>query len=231
LPEQVVDDVVSSAFQSAGQRCSALRLLFIQEDVADHMLAMLGGAMDELVLGDPALPETDIGPVISPRAAQGLMEHVRRMEGTARILKAGRLDGRHAKGSFVAPHLIELRDAGALASEQFGPILHVVRFRSDELDGVLAAIRASGYGLTLGVQTRLESTWQRVHAATSVGNTYVNRNMVGAVVGVQPFGGSGLSGTGPKAGGPHYLLRFASERTLTINTTASGGNTALLGAA
>ena len=231
LPEQVVDDVVSSAFQSAGQRCSALRLLFIQEDVADHMLAMLGGAMDELVLGDPALPETDIGPVISPRAAQGLMEHVRRMEGTARILKAGRLDGRHSKGSFVAPHLIELRDARELASEQFGPILHVVRFRSDELDGVLAAIRASGYGLTLGVQTRLESTWQRVHAATSVGNTYVNRNMVGAVVGVQPFGGSGLSGTGPKAGGPHYLLRFASERTLTINTTASGGNTALLGAA
>ena len=231
LPEQVVDDVVASAFQSAGQRCSALRLLFVQEDVAERILAMLQGAMDELVVGDPARPETDVGPVISPQAAAGLMQHVQRMSGSARLLKAVPLDARHAAGSFVAPHLIELRDAAELTREQFGPLRHVVRFQASALDGVLAAIRASGYGLTLGVHTRLNYTWQRVHAGTHVGNTYVNRNMVGAVVGVQPFGGSGLSGTGPKAGGPHYLLRFTSERTLTVNTTASGGNTRLLGLA
>ena len=228
LPEQVVDDVIASAFQSAGQRCSALRLLFVQEDVAERILAMLQGAMDELVVGDPARPETDVGPVISPQAASSLMQHVQRMAASARILKAVPLEARHAAGSFVAPQLIELRDAAELGSEQFGPLLHVVRFKASELDGVLTAIRASGYGLTLGVQTRLESTWQRVYAGTHVGNTYVNRNMVGAVVGVQPFGGSRLSGTGPKAGGPHYLPRFTSERTLTINTTASGGNTMLL---
>ena len=231
LPEQVVDDVIASAFLSAGQRCSALRLLFVQEDVADRILAMLEGAMDELVVGDPAHAATDVGPVISARAAEGLMQHVRDIAGRARIRKALPLDARHAEGSFVAPHLIELGAAGDLASEQFGPLLHVVRFKASELDEVLQAIRASGYGLTLGVHTRLNYTWQRVHAGTHVGNTYVNRNMVGAVVGVQPFGGSGLSGTGPKAGGPHYLLRFTSERTLTVNTTASGGNTRLLGLA
>jgi RHH-type transcriptional regulator, proline utilization regulon repressor / proline dehydrogenase / delta 1-pyrroline-5-carboxylate dehydrogenase len=143
-------------------------------------------------------------------------------------LKACRLDESHAHGSFVAPHLIELRSAAQLAREEFGPLLHVVRYRARDIAQVLDGIRASGYGLTLGVQTRLESSWRAIFAGTTIGNTYVNRNMIGAVVGVQPFGGSGLSGTGPKAGGPHYLPRFAIERTLTVNTTATGGNAALL---
>jgi RHH-type proline utilization regulon transcriptional repressor/proline dehydrogenase/delta 1-pyrroline-5-carboxylate dehydrogenase len=228
LPEQVIDDVISSAFISAGQRCSALRLLFLQEDIADTMIEMLAGAMDELVIGNPAELKTDVGPVITAAAAEGLMRHVAAMRGQARIIKACRLDESHSRGSFVAPHLIELNSATQLAREEFGPILHVVRYRASDIQQVLAAIRATHYGLTLGVQTRLESFWRDVFANTSVGNTYVNRNMIGAVVGVQPFGGSGLSGTGPKAGGPHYLGRFASERTLTVNTTATGGNAALL---
>jgi RHH-type proline utilization regulon transcriptional repressor/proline dehydrogenase/delta 1-pyrroline-5-carboxylate dehydrogenase len=228
LPEQVVDDVVSSAFSSAGQRCSALRLLFLQEDVADTLLEMLSGAMDELVIGNPAELQTDVGPVISVGAQQGLMRHVARMHDEGRILKACRLDDSHAHGSFVAPHLIELQSAAQLTREEFGPLLHVVRYRAQDIDGVLESIRASQYGLTLGVQTRLESFWRAIFARTAIGNTYVNRNMIGAVVGVQPFGGSGLSGTGPKAGGPHYLPRFALERTLTVNTTATGGNAALL---
>ena len=228
LPEQVIDDVVNSAFMSAGQRCSALRLLFLQEDVADTMIEMLAGAMDQLVIGNPADLATDVGPVITPVAAEGLMRHVARMRTEARVIKACPLNESHAHGSFVAPHLIELHSAAQLTREEFGPILHVVRYRASEIQSVLAAIRSSHYGLTLGVQTRLESFWREIFASTSVGNTYVNRNMIGAVVGVQPFGGNGLSGTGPKAGGPHYLARFANERTLTVNTTATGGNAALL---
>jgi RHH-type proline utilization regulon transcriptional repressor/proline dehydrogenase/delta 1-pyrroline-5-carboxylate dehydrogenase len=228
LPEQVCDDVVSSAFSSAGQRCSALRLLFLQEEVADTIIEMIAGAMEELVIGDPQLPHTDVGPVITAAAAEGLAAHVTRMRSEARVLKVCTLDATHARGTFFAPHLIELNSAAQLTREQFGPILHVVRYRSQEIDAVLAAIRASQYGLTLGVQTRLESFWRQVFARTNVGNTYINRNMIGAVVGVQPFGGTGLSGTGPKAGGPHYLQRFANERTLTVNTTATGGNAALL---
>ncbi len=228
LPEQVVDDVISSAFGSAGQRCSALRLLFLQEDIAARMLEMIRGAMDELVVGDPSDPRTDVGPVITPAAAAGLARHIEVMRQEARILAAGVIDERHAHGSFIAPQLIELRDAGQLTREEFGPILHVVRYRARDIDAVLESIRASGYGLTLGVQTRLEGFWREVFARTAVGNTYVNRNMIGAVVGVQPFGGMGLSGTGPKAGGPLYLSRFSHERTLTVNTTATGGNAALL---
>jgi RHH-type proline utilization regulon transcriptional repressor/proline dehydrogenase/delta 1-pyrroline-5-carboxylate dehydrogenase len=228
LPEQVVDAVIDSAFGSAGQRCSALRLLCLQEEIADRTIEMLCGAIDELVIGDPARASTDVGPVISAAAAAQLLQHVTAMRRDARRVHAGGLDGRHAHGSFVAPHLIELRDPAQLTREHFGPLLHVVRYRSSELEGLLAAIAANGYALTLGVQTRLESTWRRVYAATRAGNVYINRNMIGAVVGVQPFGGSGLSGTGPKAGGPHYLPRLASERTLTINTTATGGNAALL---
>jgi RHH-type proline utilization regulon transcriptional repressor/proline dehydrogenase/delta 1-pyrroline-5-carboxylate dehydrogenase len=228
LPEQVTDDVVASAFMSAGQRCSALRVLFLQEEIADTVIEMIAGAMDELVIGNPANLDTDVGPVITSAAKQGLDRHIERMRKEARIVKACRLDESHAHGSFVAPHLIELDHAGQLTREEFGPVLHVVRYRSADAAQVLAAIRATGYGLTLGVQTRLESFWREVFRQTSVGNTYVNRNMIGAVVGVQPFGGSGLSGTGPKAGGPHYLPRFASERTLTVNTTATGGNAALL---
>jgi RHH-type proline utilization regulon transcriptional repressor/proline dehydrogenase/delta 1-pyrroline-5-carboxylate dehydrogenase len=228
LPEQVVDDVVSSAFMSAGQRCSALRLLFLQDDIADQVLEMIAGAMDELKIGDPADLNTDLGPVITATAAEGLAQHVARMRKEARIIKACSLGAAHSHGSFFAPHLIELQSAAQLTREEFGPILHVVRYRSTDIAAVLQAIRASHYGLTLGVQTRLESFWRQVFDHTAVGNTYVNRNMIGAVVGVQPFGGTGLSGTGPKAGGPHYLVRFANERTLTVNTTATGGNAALL---
>ena len=228
LPEQVVDDVMGSAFASAGQRCSALRILFLQQEIADTVIEMIAGAMDDLVIGDPSEPRTDVGPVITAAAAEGLNRHIGKMRTEARILKACALDARHGHGSFVAPHMIELRDAAQLTREEFGPVLHVVRFRSRDAGAVLQSIRATGYGLTLGVQTRLETFWRDVFANTQVGNTYVNRNMVGAVVGVQPFGGSGLSGTGPKAGGPHYLLRFASERTLSVNTTATGGNAALL---
>jgi len=228
LPEQVVDDVVSSAFMSAGQRCSALRLLFLQDDIADQVLEMIAGAMDELTIGNPADLETDLGPVITPVAAEGLAQHAARLRKEARLIKACTLSEAHVHGSFFAPHLFELKSAAQLTREEFGPILHVVRYRSADTPQVLQAIRASHYGLTLGVQTRLESFWREVFEQTGIGNTYVNRNMIGAVVGVQPFGGTGLSGTGPKAGGPHYLARFASERTLTVNTTATGGNAALL---
>ena len=228
LPEQVVDDVVTSAFMSAGQRCSALRLLFLQDDIADPVLHMIAGAMDELVIGDPADLKTDLGPVITAAAAEGLARHAERMRQEARIVKVCTLGEQHAHGSFFAPHLIELKSAAQLTREEFGPILHVVRYRMADIALVLRQIRDSNYGLTLGVQTRLESFWRQVFEHTSIGNTYVNRNMIGAVVGVQPFGGTGLSGTGPKAGGPHYLARFANERTLTVNTTATGGNAALL---
>jgi RHH-type transcriptional regulator, proline utilization regulon repressor / proline dehydrogenase / delta 1-pyrroline-5-carboxylate dehydrogenase len=228
LPEQVVDDVVNSTFMSAGQRCSALRLLFLQDEIAAQVVDMIAGAMDELIIGDPADLKTDLGPVITAAAADGLAQHVARMRTEARIVKVCSLGAAHANGSFFAPHLIELESAAQLTREEFGPILHVVRYRSSDIVEVLQAIRASHYGLTLGVQTRLESFWREVFEQTSIGNTYVNRNMIGAVVGVQPFGGTGLSGTGPKAGGPHYLARFANERTLTVNTTATGGNAALL---
>ncbi|MDP9087685.1 MAG: bifunctional proline dehydrogenase/L-glutamate gamma-semialdehyde dehydrogenase PutA [Pseudomonadota bacterium] len=228
LPEQVVDDVVSSAFMSAGQRCSALRLLFLQEEIADPVLEMIGGAMDELIIGDPSNLQTDVGPVINAAARDQLMQHVDRMRREARIVKVCDLGEAHIHGSFFAPHLIEIKDAAQLKREEFGPILHVVRYRSSDIGTVLQAVRDSHYGLTLGVQTRLESFWRQVFQDTAIGNTYVNRNMIGAVVGVQPFGGNGLSGTGPKAGGPHYLTRFANERTLTVNTTATGGNAALL---
>jgi RHH-type proline utilization regulon transcriptional repressor/proline dehydrogenase/delta 1-pyrroline-5-carboxylate dehydrogenase len=228
LPEQVVDDVMSSAFLSAGQRCSALRLLFLQEDVADVILEMIMGAMDELMIGDPAALQTDLGPVITAAAAAGLAAHVAKMRNEARVLKVCPLRAECAQGSFFAPHLIELSRASQLTREQFGPILHVVRYRAEDIEAVLQSIRSSEYGLTLGVQTRLESFWHQVFEHTNVGNTYINRNMIGAVVGVQPFGGTGLSGTGPKAGGPHYLQRYANERTLTVNTTATGGNAALL---
>jgi len=181
-----------------------------------------------LVIGDPADFRTDLGPVITPLAADGLSQHVARMRHEARIVKACPLGEAHANGSFFAPHLIELKNAAQLTREEFGPILHVVRYRARDIDAVLQSIRASHYGLTLGVQTRLESFWREVFERTAIGNTYVNRNMIGAVVGVQPFGGTELSGTGPKAGGPHYLARFANERTLTVNTTATGGNAALL---
>jgi RHH-type transcriptional regulator, proline utilization regulon repressor / proline dehydrogenase / delta 1-pyrroline-5-carboxylate dehydrogenase len=224
LPEQVADDVVTSAFRSAGQRCSALRLLFVQDDVADRMIEMIAGAARELKLGDPADPATHIGSVIDSEAKQRLEAHIARMKSCARVHFAG-----HApEGHYVAPHIFELSDASELTEEVFGPVLHVVRYPADRFDRVLQAIEATGYGLTLGIHSRIDDTVEAIIDAVQVGNIYVNRNMIGAVVGLQPFGGHGLSGTGPKAGGPHYLSRFATEQTVTINTAAAGGNAALI---
>jgi RHH-type proline utilization regulon transcriptional repressor/proline dehydrogenase/delta 1-pyrroline-5-carboxylate dehydrogenase len=229
LPEQVVDDVITSAFTSAGQRCSALRVLYLQEEIADRVVDMLIGAMRVLKIGAPGELSTDVGPVISEAARARLARHAERMRREAKLLYACELEpGLAATGHFFPPQLFELRRLDQLKTEEFGPILHVARYRSDELPQVLAAIRATGYGLTLGVHSRLDSIAQHLFRTLPVGNTYVNRNMIGAVVGVQPFGGQGLSGTGPKAGGPHYLLRFANERTLTINTAAIGGTVELL---
>jgi RHH-type proline utilization regulon transcriptional repressor/proline dehydrogenase/delta 1-pyrroline-5-carboxylate dehydrogenase len=228
LPEQVVDDVMASAFTSAGQRCSALRVLYLQEEIADRVLEMLIGAMQCLNIGDPGDPATDVGPVISADARQRLQRHADRMAREAKPLyccPAGHCEG---SGHFFGPRLVELQSPDQLKTEEFGPILHVFRYRAEELARVLGAIRSTGFGLTLGVHSRLETLAEHAFRALPVGNTYVNRNMIGAVVGVQPFGGQGLSGTGPKAGGPNYLQRFATERTLTINTAAIGGAVELL---
>ncbi len=228
LPEQLVKDAMTAAFDSAGQRCSAARILFIQADIADKVIHMLSGAMDELVVGDPALLSTDVGPVIDEDAKAILVAHAERMSREATLIKEVALPASTGHGSFFAPRAYELKSLSQLDREVFGPVLHVIRFGADELDNVLAAINATGYGLTLGIHSRIDSTVQHIARSVHVGNCYVNRNQIGAVVGVQPFGGEGLSGTGPKAGGPHYLLKFASERTLTINTTAAGGNASLL---
>ena len=224
LPEQVADDVVTSAFRSAGQRCSALRLLFVQEDVAERMIEMIAGAARELKIGDPGDPATHIGPVIDAEAKRRLDAHIERMKKQSRVHYAGAAPD----GNFVAPHIFELADAGQLTEEVFGPVLHVVRYAAREISSVIESIARSGYGLTLGIHSRIDDLVEQVIARLEVGNIYVNRNMIGAVVGVQPFGGHGLSGTGPKAGGPHYLVRFATEQTVTINTAAVGGNAALL---
>jgi RHH-type transcriptional regulator, proline utilization regulon repressor / proline dehydrogenase / delta 1-pyrroline-5-carboxylate dehydrogenase len=228
LPEQVVRDVLASSFQSAGQRCSALRVLFVQADIADKLITMLTGAMAELRVGDPGLLATDVGPVIDEAARDMLTAHAARMAREGRLLHAVRLPPECEHGTFVAPAAFEIDALARLEREVFGPILHVVRWSADRLDSVIDAINASGYGLTLGIHSRIDATVRQIHSRLRVGNAYVNRNMIGAVVGVQPFGGEGLSGTGPKAGGPRYLHRFAVERTLTIDTTAAGGNASLL---
>jgi RHH-type proline utilization regulon transcriptional repressor/proline dehydrogenase/delta 1-pyrroline-5-carboxylate dehydrogenase len=224
LPEQVVTDVMTSAFNSAGQRCSALRVLFLQEDIADRVLEMLAGAMDELVIGDPMQLASDVGPVIDAAACAMLEAHVQRMRQEARVIKELAVPDACGEGSFFAPRVFELERIDQLEGEVFGPILHVIRYPADGLDAVIDATNSTGYGLTLGMHSRIESSWDRVCQRARVGNLYINRNMIGAVVGVQPFGGEGLSGTGPKAGGPYYLHRFATERTITINTAAVGGN-------
>jgi len=228
LPEQVARDVLTSAFDSAGQRCSALRVLFLQDDVADRMLDMILGAMDELQIGDPMRLDTDIGPVIDEPARTLLQEHAAAMTVRAKLLRKLELPRDCTNGVFFPPHAFEIRSITELQREVFGPILHVVRYAADKLDKVCDAINATGYGLTLGIHSRIEETAAFVRARVHAGNVYVNRNQVGAVVGVQPFGGEGLSGTGPKAGGPNYLRRFALERTYTVNTAAAGGNAALL---
>jgi RHH-type proline utilization regulon transcriptional repressor/proline dehydrogenase/delta 1-pyrroline-5-carboxylate dehydrogenase len=228
LPEQVVKDAIGSAFTSAGQRCSAARVLFVQDDIADKVIAMLAGAMAELKVGDPGLLSTDVGPVIDSDALCLLDEHAGRMRSEARLIAQATLDEGTAHGSFFAPSAWELQSLDQLTRENFGPALHVIRWKGDQLDHVIDTINASGYGLTLGIHSRIDETIDRIASRAKVGNIYVNRNQIGAVVGVQPFGGQNLSGTGPKAGGPHYLPRFATEKTLTVNTTAAGGNASLL---
>ena len=226
LPEQVVKDAVQSAFNSAGQRCSALRLLCLQEESAERVLAMLEGSMAELVIGAPTLLSTDVGPVIDSAAQQALLAYIERHR--AKIRYQCELPSHHEAGLFVPPTLIELNHVADLEGEVFGPVLHVVRYRAADADALVDEINALGFGLTLGIHSRIDSFATRIADRARVGNVYVNRNMIGAVVGVQPFGGMGLSGTGPKAGGPHYLPRFATEQTVTVNTAAVGGNATLL---
>jgi RHH-type proline utilization regulon transcriptional repressor/proline dehydrogenase/delta 1-pyrroline-5-carboxylate dehydrogenase len=229
LPEQIVDDVITSAFRSAGQRCSALRVLFVQDGIADKVIKMLDGACQELILDDPSKLSTDIGPVIDEEARSILDKHAARMDKEAKFLtevKSTEEKSRH--GYFFPPRAYEIESLAQLPREVFGPILHVIRYRADDIDKVIEQINATGYGLTFGIHTRIDHQMRAICSKVTAGNYYVNRSMIGAVVGVQPFGGQGLSGTGPKAGGPHYLMRFATERTMSINTTASGGNTTLV---
>ncbi len=228
LPEQLVDDLIRSAFNSAGQRCSALRILFIQEESAPRVLEMLAGAMQELRMGDPMQPDTDISPLIDAQALNALNAHAARMSGIGKLIAETPLPSDLAQGYYFAPRAFEIDSLAHVTGEVFGPILHVIRYRADQLDKVCAAINALGYGLTLGIHSRIEARVKEICARMRVGNIYVNRNMIGAVVGSQPFGGEGLSGTGPKAGGPRYLHRFATERTRSTDTTAAGGNAALL---
>jgi RHH-type proline utilization regulon transcriptional repressor/proline dehydrogenase/delta 1-pyrroline-5-carboxylate dehydrogenase len=228
LPEQVVLDAVASGFNSAGQRCSALRVLMLQNEIAPRVLELLAGYMNELRIGDPALLSTDVGPVIDRDALAMLQQHAERIVAGSPWHHRVTLPPQARNGRFFAPLAVELSSLKALEREIFGPIVHVVRYPAADLDKVLDTVNAMGYGLTLGVHTRIDSVAQRIASRARVGNIYVNRNMIGAVVGVQPFGGMGLSGTGPKAGGPHYLHRFGTEQTVTINTAAVGGNASLL---
>jgi len=228
LPEQVVKDAVYSAFNSAGQRCSALRLLCVQEDVADRVIELLVGNMDELVIGDPALLATDVGPVIDAEACEILESHVARMETDAKVLHQCELAQDAIAGTFFAPTLIEIDSIDVLKREVFGPVLHVLRFGRKDLEKTIAAVNGTGYGLTMGLHSRIDARARGLVQSSAAGNIYVNRNMIGAVVGVQPFGGRGLSGTGPKAGGPHYLPRFGTEFTVSNNISAVGGNASLL---
>lgn len=228
LPEQLVKDAISGAFGSAGQRCSAARVLFVQADIADKVVHMLAGAMAELKIGDPGLLSTDIGPVIDEEAKGILEAHAARMDSEGKLIASAPLPAECSQGTYFAPRAYEIPNLATLKREVFGPVLHVIRWQGSELDQVIDAINATGYGLTLGIHSRIDETVEKISKRVRVGNCYVNRNQIGAVVGVQPFGGEGLSGTGPKAGGPHYLLRFTTERTLTINTTAAGGNASLL---
>ncbi|MCD6056154.1 MAG: putA, partial [Gammaproteobacteria bacterium] len=229
LPEQVVRDAVQSAFGSAGQRCSALRVLYVQEEVADKIMGMLQGAMAELQVGDPTALRTDVGPVIDADALSMLETHYDFLSKEARLIYQVPLSSSEtSKGYFFAPCAFEIKSLSQLSKEVFGPCLHVIRYDISKLDDILRDIEQSGYGLTLGIHSRIESRIQYISNKVHVGNIYVNRNMIGAVVGVQPFGGEGLSGTGPKAGGPHYLSRLSTERTLSVDTTASGGNASLM---
>src|SRR5262249_13514232 len=224
LPEQVADDVVASAFRSAGQRCSALRLLCVQEDVAARIIEIIAVAARQLELGDPREPSTNVGPAIDAEAKDRLDRWIADMEGSGRVrFRWDEAKSLPAAGTYVPPAIIALKRVGDLKEEVFGPILHVVRWQADELDALIEEIAANGYALTLGIHSRIDTTVEEIAARLPHGNVYVNRNMIGAVVGTQPFGGTGLSGTGPKAGGPNYLRRFVTEQVVTINTAAAGG--------
>lgn len=211
LPEQVVRDVMRSAFASAGQRCSALRVLYVQADIADRILALIKGAMAELNVGLPYLHDTDVGPVIDKLAQQKLQHHIDELRGSGRVIAEAHLDESLSCGDYIAPIAVEIKNISQLKSEHFGPILHVIRFKANEQDAVVEDINNTGFGLTMGIHSRNERTYTRIEQQVKVGNCYINRDQVGAVVGVQPFGGQGLSGTGPKAGGPHYLYRFTQQ--------------------
>src|SRR6267143_1672120 len=226
LPEQVVDAVVASAFRSAGQRCSSLRVLYLQQEIAPPVLEMLRGAMAALRIGDPADPATDVGPVIDGQARKKLVQYISDLRSRAKLIaESGPVP---LTGTYVAPVAFEIGSIREVPGDRFGPILHIARFALEDLARVVDDINATGYGLTMGVHTRVDSRAERIRARSAVGNLYVNRNMIGAVVGVQPFGGEGLSGTGPKAGGPNYLVRFTTERVFTVNTAAAGGDLGLL---
>jgi RHH-type proline utilization regulon transcriptional repressor/proline dehydrogenase/delta 1-pyrroline-5-carboxylate dehydrogenase len=228
LAERLVLDSVTSAFNSAGQRCSALRILVVQEDIAQRVLELLAGAMDELTIGPAWQLSTDVGPVIDAAALQGLEDYATRIVVDAPWQHRARPVAAARAGRYFAPLAVEVASLAAVEREVFGPVLHVVRYRAGDLDTIIEDINRMGYGLTLGIHTRIDGAARYIAERVAVGNVYVNRNMIGAVVGVQPFGGSGLSGTGPKAGGPHYLQRFVTEQTLTVNTAALGGNASLL---
>ena len=221
-------EVVLSAFRSAGQRCSALRLLCVHEEIADGVIEMLRGAVQELRLGDPSHLATDVGPLIDREAYENVQRHIMRLHTLHRlVIGPGDTVAKVSLPNQVAPHAFEVNRIADVNAEIFGPVLQIVRWHGDPAE-VIAQINALGYGLTLGIQTRIDSRALALAQAAHIGNVYINRNMIGAVVGVQAFGGEGLSGTGPKAGGPHYLYRFCAERTVTVNTTAAGGNVALL---
>ncbi|RTE87698.1 MULTISPECIES: bifunctional proline dehydrogenase/L-glutamate gamma-semialdehyde dehydrogenase PutA [Gammaproteobacteria] len=228
LPEQSVTDIVASAFKSAGQRCSALRVLYVQDDVADRIIDLLQGTMKELLVGDPMDHKTDVGPVIDGIAKTNLEQHVIDIRHTGKIIGEAPMPDYTLGGTYVTPTAIEIKSISQLVRENFGPILHVIRFKREELDQVIDDINNTGFGLTFGIHSRNESFAYDVAKRINVGNVYINRNQIGAVVGVQPFGGQGLSGTGPKAGGPHYLYAFMTEKTFTDNITAVGGNATLL---
>jgi RHH-type proline utilization regulon transcriptional repressor/proline dehydrogenase/delta 1-pyrroline-5-carboxylate dehydrogenase len=228
LLEQVVGDVVKSAFGSAGQRCSALRVLFVQEDVAPRLIGLLQGAMAELQVGDPADFATDVGPVIDKDAKAMLEKHAAYMAQAGSLIYQVKLPEFASQGTYFAPSAFEIKQLSLLQKEVFGPFLHVVRYKAAQIDAVIQAVNLTGYGLTLGIHSRIDDFVEYICKRVKVGNTYVNRSMTGAVVGVQPFGGEGLSGTGPKAGGPHYLSRLCVERAIAINTTAAGGNASLM---
>lgn len=228
LPEQVVTDVLASAFNSAGQRCSALRVLFLQDDIAPRIIELLTGAIAELQVGDPLLLSTDVGPLIDAGSKNKVMTHIDKLHKSEKFICQAKMNENLLKDNYIAPMVFEISSLALLKEEVFGPVLHIIRYTSDELDEVINAINATKYGLTVGIQSRIEEKADYIIKRVRVGNIYVNRNMIGAVVGVQPFGGEGLSGTGPKAGGPNYLHRLVTERTVSTNTSAIGGNATLL---